>query len=264
VISQLVVIAMETIGTRMAWEGLVDHRWNEAQLQTLQRLFAARRPREALVRALRGERRFGLLQMEAWMKDPYGISENQSLNLEGGIPAARGRSLPRGWVRQNQISLVRYLELLAARCARWIAGDLPATQIGEDPVEQLRREGPAIYTKLTLLLAPALARTMEKTDRLLAISRMTEIACALERYRLANGGYPDTLDALKPALLSEVPSDPCTGKPFQYRRTGDGTFQLYSLGLNGRDDGGKFVRDDAVNDWAWPTTAPVDRKERMF
>ncbi|MBN8249251.1 MAG: hypothetical protein J0L84_17630, partial [Verrucomicrobia bacterium] len=133
VISQLVVIAMETIGTRMAWEGLVDHRWNDAQLQTLQRLFATRRPREDLMRAFRGERRFGLLQMEAWVKDPDRMRREAALGGDAASPAHPARALPRGWVRQNQISLVRYHELLAAQGARWIAGDLPAAESGEDP-----------------------------------------------------------------------------------------------------------------------------------
>lgn len=262
-ISHLVAIAIETIGTRMAWEGLADHRWNDEQLQRLQALFAARRPRENLARVLRGELRFGLSYMESWLGAAPSTAGSPDTDATPG-PAHPATRLPRGWVRQNQISLVRYHELLAARCARWIAGDLPDAQIGEGPVEQLKREGPAIYTTLTLMLAPALERTMEKADRLLTISRMAEIACALERYRLANGGYPETLEALKPTLMSEVPSDPCTGKPFQYRRTGDATFQLYSLGLNGRDDGGRFVRDDTSNDWVWPVAVPMDRKERMF
>ncbi|MCW5557042.1 MAG: hypothetical protein KIT22_04290 [Verrucomicrobiae bacterium] len=261
VITELVAIAIESIGTRMAWEGLVDHRWNDAQLQRLQGLFAARRPREDLVRAMRGERRFALAQYEGWVRNTGHLSGETAENLGFPHPA---RSLPRGWVRQNQISLVRYHEILAARYAQWIAGDLPAVQAGEDPVDQLKRERPGIYAKLTLMLAPAYARTMEKTDWLLTITRMAEIACALERYRLVHAQYPESLDALTPSLISALPSDPCTGKPFQYRRTGDAMYQLYSLGLNGRDDGGKFVRDDAVNDWAWPMAVPMDRKERMF
>jgi len=257
-ISELVAIAVETMGTRMAWEGLVDHQWNDSQLQRLQRLFADRRPREDLVRALRGERKFGLAHFEDLVRNPS-HAPTQSSNPQRLMPP-----LPRGWVRQNQISLVRYYELLAARNAKWIAGDLPAAQIGEDPTDQLKRERPTIYARLTLMLAPALSKTMEKADRLLAISRMAEIACALERYRLAHNQYPETLNALAPSLISAIPTDPCTSKPFQYRRNENATYQLYSLGLNGRDDGGKFVRDDAVNDWVWPMAVPTDRKERMF
>ena len=34
-----------------------------------------------------------------------------------------------------------------------------------------------------------------------------QIACALERYRLAHGEYPETLDALVPQFIEKVPHD---------------------------------------------------------
>ena len=33
------------------------------------------------------------------------------------------------------------------------------------------------------------------------------IACALERYHLANGQYPETLAALAPQFLEKIPND---------------------------------------------------------
>ena len=37
---------------------------------------------------------------------------------------------------------------------------------------------------------------------------------ALERYRLANGAWPDSLAALVPKYLETVPTDPFDGKPW--------------------------------------------------
>ena len=254
-INQLVVIALETIGTGMAWEGLTDHRWNESQLQRLQALFAARTPREDLLRALRGERTFGLSMMDLWIRNP------EPPKPVGGNDAPQSpfpRGLPRGWVRQNQITLVRLHELLAEHIGAHHSHHGSETNI----VPQLKRERPWFYSQLTTALAPALIKAGAKVDRLLTISRMAEIACGLERYRLAHQAYPESLDALIPDLLKSLPLDPCTAKPFQYQRVPDGSFRLFSLGPNGRDDGGVFVPDDEKSDWLWPLS--TETPKRMF
>jgi hypothetical protein len=83
------------------------------------------------------------------------------------------------------------------------------------------------------------------------------IACALERYRLANGQFPDALDALAPKFIGKLPHDIIDGQPLRYRRTEDGQFVLYSVGWNGTDDGGKVELtkhggvDLTKGDWVW-------------
>jgi hypothetical protein len=86
-----------------------------------------------------------------------------------------------------------------------------------------------------------------------------QIACALERYRLAHGEYPATLDALLPQYMQTIPHDLIGGQPLHYRRTGDGKFQLYSVGWNQADDGGRASPhkenggiDYTNGDWVWP------------
>jgi hypothetical protein len=65
------------------------------------------------------------------------------------------------------------------------------------------------------------------------------VALALEAYRRGHGGtYPTSLDQLVPALLPAVPEDPCDGKPVRYRLI-DGRPIVYSVGMDGDDDGGK-------------------------
>jgi len=58
------------------------------------------------------------------------------------------------------------------------------------------------------------------------------IACALERCRLANGKYPDTLAALVPQFLDKIPRDIINGKPMSFARTDEQNFKLYSIGWN--------------------------------
>jgi hypothetical protein len=86
------------------------------------------------------------------------------------------------------------------------------------------------------------------------------IACALERYRLAHGAYPELLNALASASIDELPRDIMNGQAYHYQLRPDGTYFLYSVGWNQADDGGKVVyKKDAPmqidykgGDWAWP------------
>ena len=62
--------------------------------------------------------------------------------------------------------------------------------------------------------------------------------------KLAHGQYPEQLSQLIPDYLAAVPADPVDGKPLRYRRSEGGTFLLYSVGVNGVDDGGDPAQVD--------------------
>ena len=53
------------------------------------------------------------------------------------------------------------------------------------------------------------------------------------------GAWPAKLDELAPHYLQRVPLDRYSGGPLIYRPAGT-KFVLYSVGKDGRDDGGKF------------------------
>jgi hypothetical protein len=86
---------------------------------------------------------------------------------------------------------------------------------------------------------------------------LARVAIALERYRLAHGNYPETIDVLAPKFISEIPHDVINGQPLHYRRTEGGRFVLYSVGWNEMDDGGQVVLtksgsvDREKGDWVW-------------
>lgn len=84
--------------------------------------------------------------------------------------------------------------------------------------------------------ASFIGRTAEaETQRRILIT-----AIALERYYTRHGSYPETLANLEPEFLSSVPADFMDGRPLRYRRTDDGHFRLYSVGLDVTDDGGRM------------------------
>jgi hypothetical protein len=88
------------------------------------------------------------------------------------------------------------------------------------------------------------ARTQTKTDQ-------AQIVCALERYRLAHGSYPETLNELVPYFMEKLPHDIIGGQSLKYRRTADEQFLLYSVGWNETDDGGKLNSSYDQGDWIW-------------
>lgn len=71
------------------------------------------------------------------------------------------------------------------------------------------------------------------------------IACvravvAAERYRRANGAYPETLDALVPKYLDAVPRDTFSGGAMRYSRERG---LMWAVGQNTVDDGGSTLTD---------------------
>ncbi|HXE42262.1 MAG TPA: hypothetical protein VN516_04475, partial [Candidatus Baltobacteraceae bacterium] len=97
---------------------------------------------------------------------------------------------------------------------------------------------------------------------------VTTTAIAIKRYQLQHNKLPDTLDKLMPEFLAAVPLDPIDGQPLRYRPNADGRFLLYSIGENGKDDGGDpLAEKDTIgsknisgqnpyaHDWVWPQLA---------
>jgi hypothetical protein len=117
------------------------------------------------------------------------------------------------------------------------------------------------YNILARMVFPAISGVVEKFAREQSSLDLARTAVALERYRLANGNYPDSLDTLAPQFIGKIPNDIINGQPLHYRRTDNGQFILYSVGWNETDEGGAvaldgpFGKSGNVNinkgDWVW-------------
>jgi hypothetical protein len=88
------------------------------------------------------------------------------------------------------------------------------------------------------IMMPALSRVTTISVRIIAHLRTARAGLAIERYRLASGELPDTLEELVPTYLEAVPKDPFDGKDLRYKKLETG-FVVYSIGEDGNDDGGK-------------------------
>src|SRR5262249_53335389 len=102
-------------------------------------------------------------------------------------------------------------------------------------------------------LLPALTPALRKAAQAQTAANQAFLACALERYRLQHGQFPESLNELTPQLLSRLPNDVVTGQPYKYHRK-EQTFALYSVGWNQKDDAGtqgKTLFDEKNGDWVW-------------
>jgi hypothetical protein len=235
------------------WEGFARHRWSEPQLEELQRSLGAIRILEDYGAAMRGERalandlaqkcRAGQITDDEW------AGGDDSSNLFFRL----GRLRPNGWVYQNQLFLNRLYQ--------WT---LPIVDLEKRRVyshlalaDSPELQKPTVYNAVARLLFPAVGRAAIRMARGQTALDLAAVACALERFRLAQGRYPDALEALTPRFLTRIPSDLFADHPLRYQRGSDDRFVLYSVGCNERDDGGEIARSKRKTmnlqegDWVW-------------
>jgi hypothetical protein len=88
-------------------------------------------------------------------------------------------------------------------------------------------------------------------DRTAMHSNLTQLAFALAGYRADHGGYPEKLADLAPQYIPGIAKDIFNNDAdLRYARQADG-YLLYSVGPNGRDDGGRGVDDHKKGDEGW-------------
>lgn len=91
-----------------------------------------------------------------------------------------------------------------------------------------------------------------------------KVRVALERFRLAHGRYPSSLDELAPRILSLLPTDPFAPDgairyaAHQTNLNGIGRFSVYSVGLDGVDDGGFMPPAATTSDALRGRCSPCD------
>ena len=249
-ISGLVHLAIVQIGLQPIWEGLAEHQWSDAQLAELTQQLEKIDLMEKYGATLRGERALNIAGVD-YMR--LGRKNDEF----AGIVV-----MPSGWLYQNQLAFARLyqariLPVLDAANHR----AYPSNVLSDALLDKELRHGFPPYNIFAKLLYPAIAHSSIKYAA--AQTKLDEavLACALERYRLAHGEFPETLDSLSPQFIAHIPHDLFTGEPLKYHRTDDGRFVLYSIGWNGKDDGGKVVMiktsdssrvDPTQGDWVWP------------
>jgi len=133
-----------------------------------------------------------------------------------------------------------------------------ASRTNWNAIEDRAREGRYI---LSGLLLPALGKAVHRDTEDRAKARITQTVLAIERFRLAHANQlPDALDALVPAYLPAIPSDPFDGKPLRFKRRESG-YIVYSVGSDTVDDGGLERPVKYKDKDPWDVTFIVERTE---
>lgn len=256
-INHLVRIAALSLALQTVREGLVRHAWSDEQLAELQRHLAGLNLLAEYRLAMRGERAMSTGGLDYLRRLGFRANPQDSLPDGLGLPRSVRALVPGGWLHQNMRTVSTgiqvYLDAVDVQQRR-----VDADRLEEESrrIEQMRG-GP--YTVFARQLLPALDRAAQRSARAQTSVDQALVACAIERYRLAEGRLPAALTDLVPQFLDAIPSDVMDGQPLRYAVEPEGGYRLYSVGWNRRDDGGETVWQDrdesrsalSLGDWVW-------------
>jgi hypothetical protein len=107
--------------------------------------------------------------------------------------------------------------------------------------------GKAIGDILIGMMVPAFTKLKHYEDRSEQMQRNLHLAFALAAFECDRGAYPKQLSELAPKYLPRIPNDLFSGKAPIYRPEEKG-YLLYSVGLNGKDEGGRSSEDGPPGD----------------
>ncbi len=269
-ISQLVRIAMVQLMLQPVWEGLAEPKWSDAQLAALETDLAGIDFPAAWRLSMRSELGAQADELELLVRHRNRFDELQGLvNFPGGqknvqLPGDLAvRLIPVGWFYQNAYRCARMMEDYCLPLADASRGTfLPA--VGRRGEAALAGEATGPFGLFERLILPIFSNAAPKFAYCQASVNLARTGVALERYRLAHGQFPESLDALVPQFIAKVPHDVIGGQSLEFRREEDGGFVLYSVGWNETDDGGKVAlnQDGSVDiqrgDWVWRSAAKAE------
>jgi tetratricopeptide (TPR) repeat protein len=255
-ISHLVRIAVVNITLQPVWEGLADHRWSDEQLRALDQELSKLDFLLDYGLSMRGEVTFssGVVDYLRRTGNLGAISDGSDNSPDAGRIS---RLIPSGWFYQNQLRCERFM-------FQWYVPLADQEQRIISPTS-VRRADAALASEISHrnpfnviegMFIPALSGAIRKFALGQVNVDLARVACALERYRIAHGSYPESLALLAPQWMETIPHDVINGQPLHYERTPDGRFLLYSVGWNETDDGGKVALgknglDIQQGDWVW-------------
>jgi hypothetical protein len=265
-IDRLVGYAVDTLASRaeqrIAADGKLTAEQARAWVADLSNLPPLRSPAETVDF---GERYFGLdtLQLGAYTSNArfaqllYAMTADPSFSQP---PPSRARFFYWNFIPVNYARTMRqanhvYDQLMAAMSLPTFPARREKLAAWNEMVGQLRpTSATALLTTsnsdvLLALLVPSLDKTNDRDGEVRAHAELARVAMALAAYRVEHGrtAFPQSLDALVPAMLPKAPVDPFVEKPLVYRPTAGGAgYVLYSVGPNMTDDGGAGRADPPI------------------
>jgi hypothetical protein len=272
--SLMVRVAIARLAVVVTWETLQAPGWTDAQLERLQIHWEQLELLDGLEGGLVGERAYGqelsnLARSVSRRKATQILLSRKSPLTAGSVlddclltPASRLI----GAEEDNELSHLRTTQSALEIIRNFRAGDsswkqasdsLQKISDGIGPINRLRY-GVSLMSLPNLGAADTVVRV--ETERHLALATIV-----LKRFELRHGEFPASLEALVPDFIASVPIDPMSGRPLKYRLLENHHFLLYSVGEDGRDNGGNATPVSSLSfglwnspDAVWP--APAEDK----
>ena len=182
-------------------------------------------------RSLRGEEAFGLAQF-CDMGSGKG-SAGQSM------PPIAGTVMWLMWVHDDIGVYREYMQRLRDIAQRPYYQTVGERKQIEEDLKPGNRRG-----VMSALATPALLPLISILAKAEAHRSTVAVACAATRYRLDHGNYPATAELLVPGYMESIPVDPFDGQPLRLQRMPDGQLVIYSVGPEGKDNGGDVDSKD--------------------
>jgi hypothetical protein len=260
-ISGLVRIAILELAMQPIWQGLAERKWDDGQLRDLQSQLEAIDMLVAYRFSARGERIFAqefcdLVERERNLGEMGMLNgSDDSYSLQRLL----WNYAPRGWYVDNKAMITQMHQDYSLPAIDPVARRYHPEKANAYDAAVARMLDRRFKYFLARMILPAAGKPPK--EFVLAQTNLDQAvtALALERHRLAHGGYPTTLAELSPEYLASIPHDIMDGQPLRYR-VADGNYVLYSVGANGTDDDGqaafKELKDGRTwqrdeGDWVW-------------
>jgi hypothetical protein len=254
-VSAMIRVAVTGLYCGAVADGLRLHVWQEPQLKAIQSQLEEDNLLPLVVAAVECERVSICHTIESTkpgkMADIFAFgAPKRSLwqRIKGGDVLMS--LVPKGWFYQNMIVCAQ-LDQTALDGI-----DLSRGTIAPEASDKLLKEvmralsSPSPYNYLARIAIPNFTKAIQTTSRNQTTANEALIACALERFRLAEGRYPENVGELAPRFLDKLPADMVGGQPLKYRRA-QNSFVLYSVGWNEKDENGLVAKDVTQGDWVW-------------
>jgi hypothetical protein len=276
VLEQMIRVAISGLASAVTWEFLQSPSLDEAQLLRLQNSWSQVDLLVGVELGLLGERAFAL---ELW----------EEARTNHTIQALRMAS-PMGWagkldeyftdyvkgplyrlssINQDELFFLRTMQE-ALNTVRAVKSDRPWVE-AQSSLESWLSQPPILGEEfrhwLTSATRPNLLRACRTAVQRDTERRMAILSIAIKRYELRYGRLPEKLNSLVPEIIASLPLDAMSGNGFGYRIAGQHAFVLYSVGLDGVDNGGDAGGPDTNwglwtgPDAVWPSAAHAPNME---
>lgn len=232
-VSSLVSIAIEALAVQTIERALAVGGAEPELTEATQALLRDHELNNAFPNGIKGER-LGQMAIHGDVRErgieAFSDGQGQGITLPAG-----GKYLFGGWLSLNQAKMMDLLDPLIEAMNKPREA-LKAARELEQRIDEL-----SLWYGVTKIATPSLSSAVALWVRHTAHLRCATVALAAERFRMAEGRWPKSLDELVPEYIDAVPVDPFDEEPLRYKVEAD-RIVIYSISENEVDDGGDLIK----------------------